>query len=104
MHTFHKRHIKHGSIYTVNLHTNLQHGEPSTCAYTPLVCKRLDVSAALPHMGQNLSEQPGRGQFYLQCPAHPDSLMSQTADKVPHSDHNTPVEAQAIMTVEARGR
>ncbi len=77
-------------------HTHLQHGEPSTCACAPSVCRRLDVSAAPPHTVQNLSEQPDGGQFGPLCLAHPDSRVSQTADAAPHSDHNTPAVAECM--------
>lgn len=104
-----KAFLKHPRIQRTHIHTphhththtHLQHGEPSTCACAPSVCKRLDASAAPPHMGQNLSEQPGGGQFCLQCPAHPDSPMSHKATAVPHGDHNTPVTAECIIAVES---
>lgn len=85
-------------------HTHLQHGEPSTCACAPSVCRRLDASAAPPHMAQTLSEQPGGGQFGLQCPAHPDSLTSHTANAGPGSDRNTPALAECVVIVESKAR
>lgn len=80
-------------IQQKHAHTHLQHGAPSTCACAPWVYKKLDVSAARPHKGKTLSGPPGGGLFSLRCPAHPDSLTSQTANAEPHSAHNMPAVA-----------
>lgn len=80
-----------------NIHKYLQHGEQSTSVCAPSVCRRLDVSAAPPHTGQNLYEQQGGGRFGLQCLVHPDSLMFHTVNGGPRGVRNMPVTTEHMF-------
>lgn len=53
-------------------------------------------------MGRSLSEQRGGGQFGLQRPAHPDSLMSHKANAELHSGQNMPAVTKGMKTIQLK--